>query len=44
VRATRAEAGHLAHEAFGHAEWQAFDRGTVSMSDVIAQVGRRVRL
>ncbi|WNO04716.1 HAD family hydrolase [Rhodoferax mekongensis] len=42
--ATRAEAGHLAHEVFGHAEWQAFDRGTVSMPDVIAQVAQRVGL
>lgn len=42
--ATRAEAGHLAHEVFGHADWQAFDRGTVSMPDVIAQVAKRVGL
>jgi putative hydrolase of the HAD superfamily len=40
--ATRAEAGHLAHEVFGHAEWQAFDRGTIAMQDVIAQVAERV--
>ncbi|WP_296509481.1 HAD family phosphatase [Rhodoferax sp.] len=40
--ATRAEAGHLAHEVFGHAEWQAFDRGTIAMQDVIAQVADRV--
>ncbi|MDZ7920344.1 HAD family phosphatase [Rhodoferax sp.] len=42
--ATRAEAGHLAHEVFGHADWQAFDRGTVAMPDVIAQVAQRVGL
>lgn len=42
--ASRAEAGHLAHEVFAHAEWQAFDRGTVSMPDVIAQVAQRVGL
>ncbi|CAM8661138.1 COG1011 Predicted hydrolase (HAD superfamily) [Comamonadaceae bacterium] len=40
--ATRAEAGHLAHEVFGHHEWQAFDRGTIAMADVVAQVARRV--
>lgn len=40
--ATRAEAGHLAHEVFGHHEWQAFDRGTIAMADVVAQVAKRV--
>ncbi|BDT71266.1 hypothetical protein os4_07840 [Comamonadaceae bacterium OS-4] len=39
---TRAEAGHLAHEVFGHHEWQAFDRGTIAMADVVAQVAKRV--
>ncbi len=42
--ATRAEAGHLAHEVFGHHEWQAFDRGTIAMADVVAQVARRVAI
>jgi putative hydrolase of the HAD superfamily len=42
--ATRAEAGHLAHEVFGHTEWQAFDRGTIAMPDVVAQVAQRVGL
>ena len=42
--ATRAEAGHLAHEVFGHHEWQAFDRGTIAMADVVAQVAKRVGL
>jgi putative hydrolase of the HAD superfamily len=41
---SRAEAGHLAHEVFGHPDWQAFDRGTVSMQEVIDQVARRVGL
>jgi len=41
---TRAAAGHLAHEVFGHAEWQAFDRGTVTMPEVVAQVAQRVGL
>jgi putative hydrolase of the HAD superfamily len=40
--ATRAEAGHLAHEVFGHHEWQAFDRGTIAMADVVTQVAKRV--
>ena len=42
--ATRAEAGHLAYEVFGQAEWQAFDRGTIAMPDLVAQVARRVGL
>ena len=42
--ATRAEAGHLAHEVFGHHEWQAFDRGTIAMADVVAQVANRAGL
>lgn len=42
--ATRAEAGQLAHKMFGHAEWQAFDRGTIAMPDVVAQVAQRVGL
>lgn len=41
---TRAAAGHLAHEVFGHAEWQAFDRGSVTMPEVIAHVAQRVGL
>jgi putative hydrolase of the HAD superfamily len=40
--ATRAEAGHLAHEVFGYHEWQAFDRGTIAMADVVTQVAKRV--
>ena len=42
--ATRAEAGHLAHEVFGHHEWQAFDRGTIAMADVVTQVAKRAGL
>jgi len=41
---TRAAAGHLAHEVFAHADWQAFDRGTVTMPEVVAQVAQRVGL
>jgi putative hydrolase of the HAD superfamily len=40
--ASRPEAGHLAHEVFGHREWQEFDRGTIAMADVVTQVARRV--
>ena len=32
---TPALAGHLAHEVFGHPDWQAFDRGTTTMEEVI---------
>ncbi len=42
--ATPAQAGHLAHEVFGHSEWKAFDRGTISMPDVIAQIAQRLNL
>jgi putative hydrolase of the HAD superfamily len=41
---TPAQAGHLAHEVFGHTEWKAFDRGTLSMPEVIAQIAQRVGL
>ncbi len=40
----RGAAGHLAHEVFGSAEWQAFDRGAIAMEAVIAQVAQRVGL
>ncbi len=39
-----AQAGHLAHEVFGHADWQAFDRGTKSMSEVIDRTVVRLDL
>jgi putative hydrolase of the HAD superfamily len=41
---TPALAGHLAHEVFGHADWQAFDRGTVSMTEVIDRTVARLGL
>jgi putative hydrolase of the HAD superfamily len=41
---TPAQAGHLAHEVFGQTEWKAFDRGTLSMPEVIAQIAKRVNL
>lgn len=41
---TAPEAGHLAHAIFGHADWQAFDRGTLSMSDVVDRTAERLAL
>lgn len=41
---TPALAGHLAHEVFGHADWQGFDRGTVSMPEVIDRTVARLGL
>jgi putative hydrolase of the HAD superfamily len=42
--ATPALAGHLAHEVFGHADWQGFDRGTVTMAAVIDRTVARLGL
>lgn len=42
--ATVAQAGHLAHAVFGHSEWQAFDRGTMAMDDVVARIAHRLDL
>lgn len=39
-----AAAGHLAHEMFGHADWLAFDRGTVSLPEVIDLMATRLTL
>ncbi|MDZ7938215.1 MAG: HAD family phosphatase [Rhodoferax sp.] len=41
---TPALAGHLAHEVFGHADWQAFDRGTATMAEVIDRTVVRLGL
>jgi putative hydrolase of the HAD superfamily len=41
---TPAQAGHLAHEVFGHADWQGFDRGTVTMAEVIDRTVARLGL
>jgi putative hydrolase of the HAD superfamily len=41
---TAPEAGHLAHAIFGHADWQAFDRGTLSMGDVVDRTAERLNL
>jgi len=39
-----AHAGHLAHEVFGHADWQSFDRGTLSMDAVVDRTSARLGL
>lgn len=41
---TPALAGHLAHEVFGHPDWQGFDRGAVSMPEVIDRTVARLGL
>lgn len=41
---TPAQAGHLAHEVFGHADWQDFDRGTATMEEVIDRTVARLGL
>ncbi len=42
--ATPAQAGHLAHEVFGHADWQAFDAGTMAIDVVVARTAARLDL
>lgn len=39
-----AHAGHLAHQVFGHEDWQSYDRGTLSMDEVIACTSARLGL
>lgn len=41
---TPAQAGHLAHEVFGHADWQAYDRGAAPMAQVIERTVARLGL
>jgi putative hydrolase of the HAD superfamily len=41
---TPALAGHLAHEIFSHADWQAFDRGTLDIEEVVARTATRLDL
>jgi putative hydrolase of the HAD superfamily len=41
---TPALAGHLAHEIFSHADWQAFDRGTLDIDEVVARTATRLDL
>ena len=39
-----AHAGHLAHAVFGHADWQSYDRGTLTMAEVIDRTSVRLGL
>ena len=41
---TLPHAGHLAHAIFGHEDWQAFDRGTLSTAQVIDRTVARLDL
>lgn len=41
---TSAQAGHLAHEVFGHADWSNFDRGTLDMHTVVQRTSQRLDL
>jgi putative hydrolase of the HAD superfamily len=44
LAATPQQAGHLAHAVFGHADWQDFDRGTLSMACVVDRTAERLNL
>ncbi len=39
-----AHAGHLAHAVFGHTDWQNYDRGTLSVAEVIERTSERLGL
>lgn len=39
-----AQAGHFAHQVFGHADWHAFDRGSATMEETIDRTVARVGL
>lgn len=41
---TPAQAGHLAHAVFAHADWQNFDRGTLAMDAVVQRTAQRLNL
>jgi len=41
---TPALAGHLAHEIFSHPDWQAFDRGTLTIDEVVGSTAYRLSL
>jgi putative hydrolase of the HAD superfamily len=44
-RATDAQtAGALAHAVFGHADWHSFDRGTLTMDEVVKRTALRLAL
>lgn len=42
--AIAAAAGHLAHQVFGHADWQAFDGGLISIAEVVQRTAVRLGL
>ena len=42
--ATPEVAKHLAHQVFGHADWHDFDRGVLSMDEVIVRTAQRLDL
>lgn len=41
---TPAQAGHLAHAVFAHADWNNFDRGTLAMDVVVQRTAQRLDL
>jgi putative hydrolase of the HAD superfamily len=41
---TPLQAGHLAHAVFGHADWQQFDAGTLTMATVVDLTAQRLGL
>lgn len=41
---TPAQAGHLAHSVFAHADWQSFDQGTLAMDVVVQRTAQRLNL
>lgn len=41
---TVAHAGHLAHAVFGHEDWQSYDRGMLTMDEVIERTSERLGL
>ena len=41
---TASHAGHLAHAVFGHEDWQNYDRGTLTMDEVIVRTSDRLGL
>jgi putative hydrolase of the HAD superfamily len=41
---TPAQAGHWAHQVFGHADWHAFDRGIASIGETIDRTVTRLGL
>lgn len=41
---SNAHAGHLAHAVFGHPDWHSYDRGVLTMDEVIARTSERLGL